>query len=165
MTLHPFRDFMIALKNDIKGLRMQLLEGRHEIVTYSKDNLPTGATVEDFELRNTDYSRQIVSRHSLDNIFEQQMFLLNELDKPLKVNLIGTFFLEGVYRTGPTIWTGEIPPGQRMFLVSDKSEENIDERVIPLVELRLPYPAFYFQWRALEIPTQGQVRVQIVRRY
>jgi hypothetical protein len=145
------------------NLDVKLISSKTEILTHNATNPMPGKTNTSYEIRDVS-QRLHYYNHVLNGIFEQQFTIMNELDAEIKVTIATTFDAGAGYKTGATLWSGNIPVGGRWFFTSDKTTA-VDERIVPLVELRLPYPGFIIYINGITIPTTGGITIQNVRRY
>lgn len=150
-------------------INTKLNGSKHTVVMHSKGNPRSGSGGSvAYEIRDTT-SRIQYYDHAIEGLFEQGFVFLSTLDASLTITLSATFRdAANAYKTGATLWSGTLPANGRMFFMSDKGQsvvETATQKIVDLVELRLPYPAFMLTIKADAIPTVGELQIQNIGRY
>jgi hypothetical protein len=120
-----------------------------------------------WEIRDTSV-KPIFIQHAEVGIFEQAFALRNTHNAALTLAIKALIDAGDGIKTGATIWTGTIPADARFFFTTDKSSGTVEtgnQKIINLVEFRLPYPKFSFDFTAQTAPTSGELMIQSIRRY
>ena len=149
-------------------LQSVIIGGKTEIKVFNKTNLPTTYYTPDFfEPRDT-LNKVFFLPHVEIGVFEQAIGIRNTLDVPVTLSIKCVVNAGDGEKTGATIWTGTVPVDARFYFVSDRSDSVVEtsfQKIIGLIELRLPFVYFIIDVKASSPPTTGQIMVQSVRRY
>jgi hypothetical protein len=154
--------------NENGDLQSVIVGGKTQIAVFNKDSLPTTYYSPDFfEPRDTS-NKVFYLPHVYIGVFEQAIGIRSTLDVPVTLSIKCVVNAGDGDKTGATIWTGTVPTDARFYFVSDMSDsvvETSSQKIIGLIELRLPFVYFIIDVNASSPPTTGQIMVQSVRRY
>ncbi len=150
-------------------LQSVIVGGKTEIAVFNKSSLPTTEyyTPGFFEPRDTS-NKVFCLPHAGIGVFEQAIGIRSTLDVPVTLSIKCVVNAGDGDKNGATIWTGTVPTDARFYFVSDRSDSVVEtsfQKIIGLIELRLPFVYFIIDIKASSPPTTGQIMVQSVRRY